>query len=180
MWVFIQTHIISGLVPGIISGLIASLIFALFLLLIKPKVKVASKIARTNGDNEVSIIRVKVVNHTWAMLTNIKYALYYCNVHDDGISNVVEIPPRKSPMSYIARHNSSDDDADYAVRFSYELDNQKYPVGGNKKLLFIFIADHSFSNTTVCIKKEYYDSDIIDGIYQIGDSTKIISNHPES
>ena len=153
MWVFIQTHIISGLVPGIISGLIASLIFALFLLLIKPKVKVASKIARTNRDNGVSIIRVKVVNHTWAMLTNIKYALYYCNVHDDGISTVVEIPPRKSPMSYIARHNSSDDDADYAVRFSYELDNQKYPVGGNKKLLFIFIADHSFSNTTVCIKK---------------------------
>lgn len=93
MWVFIQTHIISGLVPGIISGLIASLIFALFLLLIKPKVKVASKIARTNRDNGVSIIRVKVVNHTWAMLTNIKYALYYCNVHDDGISTVVEIPP---------------------------------------------------------------------------------------
>lgn len=48
-----------------------------------------------------------------------------------------------------------------------------------QKLKFVIMADHSFSNTTTCVKKEYYEKDIVDnGVYQFGDYTLIIKyNH---
>lgn len=174
-----KTEILSSLVTGIISGLIASLMFTIFLFLIKPKVKVAPKIIRLRREDGTYTLKVKVVNHTKAMLTNVKYALYYCDMHQDKISNFIEIPPRKSPMMFIDKHDRKDEEAQYAVRLSYDIDEGKYPLSKTQRLQFVIMADHSFSNTTTCVKKEYYDKDIVDnGVYQFGDSMLIIKyNH---
>lgn len=106
-----KTGISSSLVTGIISGLIASLMFTIFLFLIKPKVKVAPKIVRIRKENGTCTLKVKVVNHTKAMLTNVKYALYYCDMHPDKISNFIEIPPRKTPMMFIDKYDRKDEEA---------------------------------------------------------------------
>ena len=44
----------------------------------------------------------------------------------------------------------------------------------NTKLEFIFIADHAVSNTTKCVKRDYFEEDIWEGVFESGASTKII------
>lgn len=167
----------SSILIGIVSGIIASICFALFLLLIKPKVKVSDQICVENeGENDV-VYRIKIVNHTLAMLTNLRYVLFYCEMHGDGINTVTEIKPRKSQLISIDRFNFRKDDTDYAVRISYDIDPKVYPLNDKCKLIFTFIADHALSNTTTCIKREYYNKDIIAGVFESDRSIKIIRKH---
>lgn len=167
----------SSIFIGIVSGVIASICFALFLLLIKPKVKISDHICVENEGESDIVYRIKIVNHTFAMLTNLRYVLFYCEMHGDGINTVTEIKPRKSHLISIDRFNFRKDDTDYAVRISYDIDPKEYPLNDNCKLTFTFIADHSLSNTTTCIKKEYYRDDIVAGVFESDRSVKIIRKH---
>lgn len=160
---------------GTISGIVASIFFTLFLFLIKPKIKVSDKLCCC-VDNNVKTYRIKIVNFTCCMLTNIKYKLFYCKMHGDGITTIEEIEPRKSPVICIDKFSIFDKEAKYAIRISYNIDLKKYPINENSKFEFVFIADHSFSNTTTCVKKEYFGDNIIDGVFESGTSTKIIRN----
>ena len=108
------------------------------------------------------------------MLTNIKYQLFYCKIHGDGITTMKEIEPRKSPLICVDKYNIFDKDANYAFRISYDIDFNKYPIDESTKFEFIFIADHALSNTTRCVKKDYYGENIIEGVFESGTSTKII------
>lgn len=176
MWEVIRTNVVSAIIPGIISGIIASLMFALFLLLIKPKVKIASKMAMVCHDSGMTL-RIKIVNQTRSMLTNVRYTLYYSRVLDDGLSRMIEIPPRKSPMMYIDKYSKKDKEAKYAVRLSYDVSFNLQDIEPNQKFFFVLMADHVFSNTTVCLNREYNTSDIMEGIYEIGPSTRINVNY---
>ena len=161
----------ENLLIGVVSGIVASMFFTVILLLVKPKIKVSDKICY---DSDNKIHRIKIVNKTCYMLTNIRYKLFYCKIHGDGIITIEEIEPRKSPIICISKYDFFDKDANYAYRISYDIDFNKYPMDKNTKLEFIFIADHAVSNTTKCVKRDYFEEDIWEGVFESGASTKII------
>ncbi len=173
----ISLQIGSSIIIGIVSGVISSTCFAVFLLLIKPKVKISDQICVENESETDVVYRIKIVNRTFAMITNLRYALFYCEMHGDGINTVTEIKPRKTQLISIDRFNLKKDDTDYAVRISYDIDPDQYPLNDKCKLEFTFIAEHSLSNTTTCIKKEYYAKDIVAGVFESDKSVKIIRKH---
>ncbi len=167
----------SSIVIGIVSGVIASICFTFFMLLVKPKVSISAQICNETEGDKGNVYRIKIVNHTFAMLTNLRYALHYCEMHGDGITTITEIKPRKSQLISIDRFNLRKDNTDYAVRISYDIDQDKYPLNDKAKLEFTFIAEHSLSNTTTCKKMEYRAEDIVEGVFESDKSIKIIRSH---
>ena len=166
--------ILNTCIMGIVSGVIASICFSLFLLLLKPRVKISDKICVEFGEDNKKSFKVKIVNKTRFMISNIKYSLEYCKMYEDGIHTTDLIEPCKSPLFYIKRFTRNKNDTDYAVRISYNIDATKYPLDENSKLIFTFMATHSLSNTTTCIIREYYAKDIVDGFFESDESIKIL------
>ena len=74
---------------GILTGVVASICFSIIKMLIRPRIKVSPKIEISRG--EKSVIKIKVVNKTWSMLTNLQYFLYYCVDYDDGTTGISDI-----------------------------------------------------------------------------------------
>lgn len=163
----------SSIIIGIVSGIIASIFFTIFLLLVRPKIKISDQICFQKNDEGI-VYRIKIVNRTFAMLTNVRYTLLYYEMYGDNVNTVTEIEPLKSQLISIKRFNLKKNDTDYAVRLSYSINTQKYPLNDKCKLEFTVIADHSLSNTTRCIKKEYYPSDIVEGVFETDRSVKVI------
>lgn len=157
---------------SILSGIMASLFFYLGLFLVKPRVKVSDKICVEHNSSS-TIARIKIVNLTISTLINLHYSLYYCDVNRDGINEIIEIKPMKDSLHTICRYSFKKDKTDYAVRFTYDLGTEYIPKD-DSKLIFVFTANHSFSNTARCITKEYYFDDIVDGFFESDKSTKVI------
>lgn len=157
---------------GIISGIVASIFFTIIMMLIKPRIKVSSQMAVKRGNT--SLYRVKVVNQTLSMLTNLKYTLHYCGDYEDGTTDVSEIKPMKEKLDTISKFSFFDKQASYAVRLSYEVDEKKFPMQENTRFVFTILADHAFSNTTRCKKIDYRAKDVVEGIFETKNSTKVI------
>lgn len=161
---------LDELIIGVISGLVATICFSLFLLIVRPKIKISEEICEDPDD--VDVYRIKVINKSRVIVNNLKYSLHYCCDAGDGIKEVVEIPTRKDPLTYLDKYSRSSDD--YAVRFSYILDKRKYPLEENATLEFSVMANHSISNTMSCVKKTYTKKNIKRGVFETGKSMKII------
>lgn len=160
---------------GVISGLIASGVFSMFLAMIKPKIKLSKQICLEPISGNKKVYRIKVVNMTLSMLTNLKYSLHYHEMHGDEISTVTEIEPYKKPIVSISGYSLKN--TDYAIRLTYDIDSETYPLNDKSKLVFTFIADHALSGTTKCIKEEYTLNEIKEGIFETGKSVRIINPH---
>ena len=161
---------VGSVVAGIISGLISSGIIYIILFRIKPNVIVSKDICR---DREDKLYRVKVVNRTRANLVDVKYTLHYCHRYPDGIVNIEEIPPKKSPVEFLQAYLKSDKDSDYAIRLAFQYD-ENTSVGPDDYLLFTFYAKHSVSGTTTFLRQEYHDCDFRCGRFETGISTKVL------
>lgn len=172
------TDIFQSIISGIVSGIIASVCFMCLLLLIKPRIKISDKMCIIKSGNNLTY-RIKVVNYSLAMITNIRYSLFYCEMYDDGISHITEIKPRNSTLFGLDGIISKKDKAHYAARISYDIDSSTYNLNKNCRFEFIFYASHSLSNTTTCIKKEYYSKDIVYGVFESDKSTKIVLTKSE-
>jgi len=160
----------SGLVTGIISGVVAAGLFYIFLFLVRPKICVSNKACRDPEDG--ALIRIKVVNRSRSMLTNVKYVLRFCQSQDGYVTQIQEIPPRGTPVGFIDKYLGNDKNAEYAIRFSYNI-----PSGikiSDGWLEFAIQANHGFSNTSTCIKIKYGSGDIVSGIFETGTSMKIL------
>lgn len=162
-----------GIVSGIISGLVASMIFALILYSIRPKVKISDKVSICRNNSE-TILRVKIVNLSRFMIMDADYTLEYCVTYPDGINDVKTINPRKQKLRYIKQYTYNKEDTDYAARISYLFEETDYNLEDGNKLIFTISGKHAFSNTSVCIRKEYCKNDLIEGVFESGKSTKII------
>lgn len=167
----------NNIIIGIISGIISSIIVLLILAYIKPKIKVSDEIcAHLDSSSPKYIYKIKVVNLTRSMLTNVHYNLYYCVMHRDDVIDLREVPPRKGPLTLIDKYNT--DNTDFAVRLSYLIDESEYPLTDNSKFQFTIYANHVLTNASVCIKKEYNKNSIFkEGIFETGASTKTTSHH---
>ena len=161
----------SELVTGVIAGIVASVVFYIFLFSVRPKIYVSSKACRAPEDG--ALIRIKVVNRTRFMLTNVKYVLNFCQSQGEGVHQVEVIPPCKTPIEFISKYSKNDTNAEYAIRFLYEIPSHIRISDG--WLEFAIYANHGFSNTSVCVKKKYGDDDIISGIFETGTSMKILA-----
>ncbi|MDO4982762.1 MAG: hypothetical protein Q4E35_04305 [Eubacteriales bacterium] len=160
---------INGLISGLISGFFASLIFALFLLSLRPKINISEDICKDPKlDN---VYRIKIVNKSKVNLNNLRYSLHYCYDAGDGILDVEKIQPRKEPLDFIDRNCSENED--YAIRLSFFIDREKYPLDKGF-LKFTVLATHSFSNTSKCFKRIYTKDNIKKGVFQGGESMRII------
>jgi len=163
----------SELITGVISGVVASVVFYIFLLLVRPKISVSSKICKAIEDEDGAFIRIKVVNRTRFMLTNVKYVLNFCQSRGEGVHQVEVIPPCKTPLEFIDKYSESDENAEYAIRFLYRIPPHISISDG--WLEFSIHANHGFSNTSACVKKKYGSDDLISGIFETGTSMKILA-----
>lgn len=166
---------ISSLIIGIISGVVSSIIIYFLVFQIKPKIKISENISHDLDENDNNIYRIKIVNKSRFALFNLNYSLHYCDKQPDGIIHIVEIEPLKSSLCYISPKCNFDKDNKHAVRISYDIDESKYPLSENSYLRFAIIATHSFTNTTSYTEINYTKSNIIDGVFETGDSLKILS-----
>lgn len=160
---------------GISSGFISSLCFFIVLFLIKPRIKVSDEICKCEDSNGSVLYKIKIVNKTRSMLVDVDYSLFYKTIHKDGVDNLVEIQPYKSKLKYISKYNSSKSkNDDYAVRITYKIDKEKYPLNKNNRLMFSIMASHHTTGTTKAISSEYDSSKIREGVFETGKSTKIL------
>jgi len=163
----------SELITGVISGIVASVVFYIFLLFVRPKIEVSDKICKEIDNGDGSLIRIKVVNKTRCILTNVKYALNFCQRQGAGVHHIKEIPPTRTPLEFIDKYAKSDENAEYAIRFSYRIPADIRISDG--WLEFSIHANHGFSNTSACVKKRYESDDIISGIFETGISMRILT-----
>ena len=163
------------LISGVVSGVIASVIFAVILIAIKPRMKISDNICISKTDEGLIIAKIKIVNFSRRMLTNMKYTLHYCVGYDDGLTDITEIVPKKNFLTTVAAFSKKN--TDYAVRISYEWDNKKYPMEENTRFVFTLQGTHPFSNTSKCIKREYRKNDLKIADFETGKSCKFILRH---
>lgn len=166
---------INSLVIGIISGIVSSIIIYLLVFQVKPKIKISSKVSRTINDKGNVIYRFKIINKTKFAIFNLKYSLNYCYKQSDGIINFYEIEPSKTAVFYISPCSKKDKDDKHALRISYEINEEKYALNDDSYLCFTIVATHSFSNTSMYQEVNYYQSDIVDGVFETGDSLKVLN-----
>lgn len=170
-------NILQQILSSIITGLIASIAFYFILFAIKPRVKLSDVICISGTSDKFKIAKVKVVNLSHSMLMNVDYTLHYCVDYDDGLTDITEILPRKSSLSTIAKYTRKN--TDYAVRITYEIPNEQYPLLENAKFIFTLQASHPLSNTSKCIKREYRKEDLKYGEFESGKSVKFILHRRE-
>lgn len=169
-------NIFQSIISGVVSGIIASMCFTLLLFIVKPKIKILDHICMSKGQNNSLIYKIKIVNKSLVMVTNINYSLRYIEMNGDKISKVSEIQPRNSPILVLDGFNRSHkkEKTHYAIRISYNIDPAIYPINNDKcRFEFIFLGQHSITNATVYIKKQYYYYDIWKGIFEEDDSVNI-------
>lgn len=152
----------------VIASIVVSIFIDIILLLVKPKIEFSDKICYCPSGG---IYKIKIVNNACFMRTNIKYTLLYCKMHDDEILTTNVIKPQKSSVIRVDKYSIWGKHTNYNIRISYNIDFKKYPMNENTKIQFVFIATHPISNTTKCIKKEYFFKDIIEGVFEIDKST---------
>jgi len=168
------TGVISSLITGVMSGTVAAIVFYIFLLSVRPKIDVSDKICKVSEDESGALVKIKVVNKTRFMLTNVKYGLRFCKRTDEGVHDTVVIVPAKEFLDFIDRYSGSDEDAEYAIRYSFKLPRDlDFSKGW---LEFCIQANHSFSNTSVCMKKRYCSESIKPGKFETRTSMRILDN----
>ena len=164
----------SELITGVISGVVAAVVFYIFLFSVRPKIYVSDKLCEEIDNDGNKIIRIKVVNKTHFMLTNVKYVLRFCRRRDEHVTQIKEIPPRGTPVGFIDKYSKSDKNSEYAIRFSYGVPPDMDISAG--WLEFAIHANHGFSNTSACVKKTYKSEDIESGkIFETGTSMKTLA-----
>ena len=169
-------NITLGILLAIFTGILASLVFFLSLLLIKPRIKISKELALEILDDGKYKYRVKVVNLTHSMITNLRYNMMHSEVVSEDINHNIEITHHRSPLPVIPAYKRKEGYSDYAVRLSYVVDPKEVVLNDStSSLIFTLIADHPISNTTTCIRKQYYLKDIIEGTFETCESTKIIN-----
>ena len=164
----------SELITGIISGIVATVAYSIFLLLLRPKICVSDKLCKVAENEKGAIIKIKVVNRTRSMLTNVKYVLRFCQELGDGLHQTTIIPPCRPPLEFIDKYSGSDKKAEYAVRFLYKISSDMLISEGGGWLEFSIHANHGFSNTSACVKKKYKCGSIVSGVFEAETSMKII------
>lgn len=167
-------NIQQTIVIGIISSIIASLVFYFLMILIKPRFIISEKICLKHfNSNECDYI-IKIANTTHFFITNVTYSLIYCKEGPDGLKDIQTLEPYKAPITNISKYTRKN--TDFAVRLTYRLEKAKFPLNDSSYFLFTFQANHSFSNAMRIKKQVYKMSDLQEGIFETGKSTKILSN----
>lgn len=158
------------LIIGIIAGVVSTACFSFLLLIVKPRIKVAKEICKS--EKTPNFYQIKVVNKSFFPLINLSYSLHYFEDSGDGIKRVTEIKPKFTPFQYISAFHFKEFDQDYAIRIGYEgLD--KYSLD-NGVFEFSIIASHPFSNTVKLVKVDYRKDKLIEGRYETGKSLRVI------
>ncbi len=164
--------LLEQMISSVVTGIIASIVFYFVLYLIKPRIKLSDVMCIDSESDKYKIMKIKVVNLSHSMLMNINYTLHYCVDYEDGLTDVTEIPPKKPPLSTFAKYTRKN--TDYAIRITYKIPNDSFPLRDNVKLVFTIQTTHPISNTSKCVGKDYRKDDIKRGTFESGRSTKFI------
>lgn len=138
---------------------------------VKPRFKISEQICRGKDDK---VYRIKIVNLSHVPLIDVKYTLHAYYRSADGIADVAEVLPRKTPLQFVQAYSRGDSVCDYAVRISYELDTF-VKQSDYDFFVFTFSAKHALSGTVSFTRKEFKKRDIVCGRFQAGKSTLILS-----
>lgn len=162
------------IILGVISSIIVSAMFYFWMILIKPRFIISDKICASKKDDGYTDYMIKIANTTRSFITNVNYSLLYCIEGEDGLKDVRTIKPYKAPIRYMNKYTKRD--TDYAVRITYRITEDEYPLNDSAFFMFIFQANHSFSNAMRIKKNIYHKNDIKCGIFETGKSVKILSH----
>lgn len=161
------------IILGIVSSVIASIVFYLWMVLIKPRFIISDKICLSQSDKEDVYYMIKVANMTRSFITNISYSLIYCIEREDGLQDIKTLEPLKAPLTNLNGYTKKN--TDYAVRITYKVNKNEYPLNDSSFFLFTFQAYHSFSNSMRIKEKVYHAKDVQNGLFETGKSVKILS-----
>ncbi|MBD9291843.1 MAG: hypothetical protein EGS42_08110 [Coprococcus eutactus] len=162
------------IILGILSSTIASIVFYLWMVLIKPRFIISDKICKKRTKDDKIAYMIKVANTTHSFITNVSYSLLYCVEGEDGLKDIKIIEPYKPPLTYMNKYSKAN--TDYAVRITYLIDENQYPLTDASFFMFTFQAYHSFSNAMRIEKRTYRKENVQEGIFETGKSTKILSH----
>lgn len=167
------------IMKGVITSLIASFLFLSFLYILRPRIKIAPKIAK-NGDKYI----LKTINRSFFRLYDVKFQLTLKHYFGGSggrnvkytrikLKNNVKLTYPKRPF-----WKPKDEYFEHAVIISIDEDIQKIWSNESDELEFIVIAKHGLSNFAK-IKKQVYcavGTDIEEGTYTHGNNFKIIDS----
>lgn len=114
------------IILGILSSTIASIVFYLWMVLIKPRFIISDKICKKRTKDGKIAYMIKVANTTHSFITNVSYSLLYCVEGEDGLKDIKIIEPYKPPLTYMNKYSKAN--TDYAVRITYLIDENQYPL----------------------------------------------------
>jgi len=164
---------ITVVVTSVTTSVLASAIFFVVLGVFRPNIKISKEICLKN-ENGKNIMRIKIVNNSRAMLTEVKYSLAFCQTLGAGVYICTEIPAAKTPLFMIDKYSKKD--TEYAVRITYELPQGVDLFKDKCWLEFLISANHGFSNRPKCVKMKYTKDKIVkNGIFETGKSTKALT-----
>ena len=120
---------------------------SILLRVVRPKIDVSDEMSEEYTDEGVRLIRIKVVNKTRCMLTNVKYALNYCKRINTGVISTERIKPFKEPLIFIDKYSEEDDDDLYAYRLMFEIPKELNLSDKDESLEFSIYAEHELAST---------------------------------
>lgn len=164
---------IGTVLQGIISSVIASVVFYIWMIIIKPRFKIADMMCISDENDDEIEYKIKVVNHSRVMLTNVSYYLVFCENSIDEIKGIRIIPPAKTCVTTMNKYTKNN--TDYALRLTYCIKKSDFPLENGNHFIFVFQAYHSFSNALKIKKVMYDETSIRKGFYETGRSTKILT-----
>jgi hypothetical protein len=173
---------------ALLSGVISSSVFLYCLSRIKPKITISKEITKNCDDPIKPVYKIKVVNKTRRPIIHVSLELLLIKSSIIPNSNSAKplkstdlIALKKPQVRMIAKYNSSDENAEYACRFSI-IDNleskwDEWDRNGGKDnsyLEFTVFATDSLSNFSTVVKQIYHRGNIREGQFDFGDSFNII------
>lgn len=160
---------------GIFWGVVATILAAAIFYTIKPKLEIATMIARRQvgavGMDGDDIYFIKIINHSFFRACDFKYSISV-GVWVDDVMREVEVETTHIPVDSIAPYAVKDRKAQYAIRIGFRMP-QLTSLPADARILFKCSATHPFTNAKGSFSKEYKLNDIQIGEYKTGLSMAI-------
>jgi hypothetical protein len=173
--------LLESVIMGIVVGVIANAIFLLTLSRLRPKIQVSPQIARGSDTLSGAVrCRIKVINRTRSPVTDINAQLHLMWPRQEAGGSIYrsrQIPLVQSKPVAIQRYSSADKEADYAYRFSTEVQLDEIWQDDSQQFLpFRLTCRHSFSGFGRFFEQDYRvkRKTLKDGSFAKGDTFEIV------
>lgn len=184
----------SVIVPGVVASLFSSLVFLIGLRVLTPRVKLSPQIAlgKSQGSNESSVPRIKIINRGLRDIYDVKVECYFqwTKKHSGRRSSISDVKMTEpyfstTPFATVQKRKLRDAEYDNCVRIRLKgkdnvtlkqaWDKVKNDIDHNAVFVVSVSARDSWSGVIRTFRQEYlsYEKSVIRGEFQVGDTFSI-------